>query len=295
MITSLQNEKVKLAKALQTTAKLRRKEGKIVLEGARLVRDALLAGHVPVFVLVSSGGTTLRSSPTAGGEWEHKPLPKTSPVYRGGSNTNVESHGQDQSVGDNLIELLRRAGVEPLLVDEAVMAHVSDTQQPQGIVAVFALPRVRVPERLQRVLILDAIRDPGNLGTILRTAAAAGVEAVLLSPTCVDPYNPKALRAGMGAHFRVAVAEMKWERITEVCKLNAVYIADGGGELRYDAVDWRQAWALVIGGEAHGAGDEARQLAQTRISIPMAADTESLNAAVATGVILFEAARQCTD
>lgn len=239
----------------------------------------------------TAGGTTHRSSPTGSGAEGQKSPPHPSPAYRGGSKTDAAGDGQDKSVGDHLLELLRRMGVEPLLVNDAVMAHVSETQQPQGIVGVFPLPRVRLPEMLKRILILDAIRDPGNLGTILRTAAAAGVEAVLLSPTCVDPYNPKALRAGMGAHFRVALAEMNWEEIADVCQHSTIYMADGGGEARYDAVDWREAWALIIGGEAYGAGEAARQLAQTRICIPMAAETESLNAAAAAGVILFEAAK----
>lgn len=251
MITSLHNEKVKLAKALQSAAKTRRKEGKIVLEGVRLVRDALLAGYTPDFVLA------------------------------------LENFRDSQ-----ISALLRSMNVTPMVVDNAVLAHVSETQQPQGIVAVFPMPLTPLPKQPERVLILDSLRDPGNLGTILRTAAAAGVQAVLLSPTCVDPYNPKALRAGMGAHFRVSLAEMNWEQITATCQHSAVYIADGGGEARYDAVDWRRAWALIIGGEARGAGEAAQQLAKTRIRIPMAAETESLNAAVAAGVILFEAARQ---
>ena len=251
MITSLHNEKIKLAKALQSAAKTRRKEGKIVLEGVRLVQDALLAGYTPDFVLL------------------------------------LEDFHDTQ-----ISALLRSMNVASLVVDNAVLAHVSETQQPQGIVAVFPMPQVHLPKQPERVLILDSVRDPGNLGTILRTAAAAGVEAVLLSPTCVDPYNPKALRAGMGAHFRVALAEMNWEQIAATCQHSAIYIADGSGEVQYDAVDWQQAWALIIGGEAHGAGEAAQQLAHARIRIPMAANTESLNAAVSAGVILFEAARQ---
>ena len=95
----------------------------------------------------------------------------------------------------------------------------------------------------------------------------------------------------MGAHFRVPVAQFSWEHIQEACRHCAIYIASGDGQTLYDAVDWRSAWALIIGSEAHGVGDEALQLAQARIRIPMAAETESLNAAVAAGVILFEAAK----
>jgi len=247
VITSPQNEKVKLVRALQDHAKTRRKEGKIVLDGARLVRDALQQGNRPDFVLY-----------TAASE----------------------------------VAFLAGYGVEPIPVSDAVMRAASDTQQPQGILGVFPLPTVKLPDDARRTLILDSIRDPGNLGTILRTAAAAGVEAVLLSPTCVDAYNPKALRGGMGAHFRVPLAEVDWEQIAHYCYNKKIYLADSEGDAPYDAADWRAAWALIIGGEADGAGDEALTLTQQRVYIPMAAATESLNAAVAAGVILFEAARQ---
>ncbi len=253
MITSNQNEKVKLAKALQGAAKIRRKEDLIVLEGTRLVRDALLTGHQPQFLLLSEG------------------------------------------FHDEALErLLKQTGSETLDVSEAVMQHVSDTQQPQGVLGVFPMPRTEIPDPLNHVLILDSIRDPGNLGTILRTAAAAGIEAVLLSPTCADPYNPKVLRSGMGAHFRIAVAGAEWEEINARCKGMAVYMAAGESQQRYDEVDWSRRWAIIIGSEAHGAGDAARQLATTGIRIPMAADTESLNAAVAAGIIMFEATRHKT-
>ena len=248
LITSLQNDTVKLTKLLQTDSRRRRKEGLIVLEGVRLVGDALAAGARPVHALFS-------------------------PELTDGT----------------LRERVRGAGGTVLAVSEAVLHHAADTQQPQGVVAVFAMPASRLPAQPRAVLILDALRDPGNLGTILRTAAAAGVEAVLLAPTCVDPYNPKSLRAGMGAHFRVPLAQRDWDEIALYCSQHSVYLADGAGDLTYDRADWSGRWALVIGGEAHGAGGEASRLAQHRIRIPMAADTESLNAAVAAAVILFEA------
>jgi TrmH family RNA methyltransferase len=247
MITSLQNEKVKLARLLQETTRARRKEGKIVLEGIRLVRDALQAGQRPEFMLYT-------------------------PDLR------------DET-------LLSGFGVEPLAVSEAVMRHITDTQQPQGILGVFPLPQPDLPADPQHVLILDSIRDPGNLGTILRTAAAAGVDAVLLSLTCADPYNPKVLRSGMGAHFRVPVLETDWEQIGRIGGGLHIYMADSNGNVRYDAVDWSGRWGLIVGSEAHGASEAARKLTQERISIPMAADTESLNAAIAAAIILFEARR----
>jgi TrmH family RNA methyltransferase len=250
-ITSQQNDRVKLVRALQSRARTRRKEGLIVLEGARLVRDAIQHGQRPEFVFYES-----------------------------------------QSADSDLIALLEHHGIQPVPVSPGVMRHMVDTQQPQGVVAVFTLPNPPLPQNPQHLLILDGIRDPGNLGTILRTAAATGVDAVILSSDSADPYNPKALRGGMGAHFRVPVIEAEWDTIARHCRGLAVYLADSHAETAYDDVDWSDGWAVIIGSEAHGAGSQAAILANARICIPLAAETESLNAAVAAGVILFEAQRK---
>jgi TrmH family RNA methyltransferase len=235
LITSLSNERVKLARALQSQAKTRRKEQKIALEGVRLIRDAVeRGGYIPEFILY-----------------------------------------------------------DPDAVDTPeIIRHVTETEQPQGIIAVLPMPASKLPTSPQRVLILDAIRDPGNEGTILRTAAAAGVDAVLLSPGCVDMYNNKVLRGGMGAHFRLTIAARSWAEIDDYCRDLTIYLADMDGDRAYDAVDWTQPHALIIGGEAHGASADAESLAAERVFIPMAAEAESLNAAIAAGVLLFEAARQ---
>lgn len=199
---------------------------------------------------------------------------------------------EPSTVNTDLLVELQEKRYELLPVNREVMEYVSDTENPQGVVAVFPMPFPPMPRHPRRVLILDNVRDPGNVGGILRTAAAAGVDVVVLSPGCADPYNPKTLRAGMGAHFRVPVAEATWEEITGYCEPLSVYLAVGGTPNDYSAVDWTQPWALVIGNEANGVGEEAQALNGTPLSIPMAAATESLNAGVAAGVFLFEAARQ---
>lgn len=250
MITSQHNERVKLAYALQTQVKTRRKEGRMVLESLRLVRDALERGIEPDFILYDPDVVDIES---VAGAQHAVPLLEVSPD---------------------------------------IIRHVSSTEEPQGIVAVFPIVAPELPERPDRVLILDGIRDPGNMGTILRTAAAAGVDVVLLSPGCVDAYNPKVLRGGMGAHFRVPVLEASWTRIATYCRDLTVYLADMQGDVTYDAADWRQPWTLIVSSEAHGESDEAVELTRQRVYIPMARETESLNAAIAAGIILFEAARQ---
>lgn len=249
-ITSLQNDKVKLAHGLQNRARTRRKERKIALEGVRLVRDAVERRHRPLFVLY-----------------------------------------QPENTDESLMNLLANSNTTLIPVSDEVMQHVSDTQTPQGVLGVFPLPKPHIPKHLRRVLILDNVRDPGNMGTMLRTAAAAGVQVVLLSPGCTDPYNPKALRSGMGAHFRVPVLEGEWHEIATACEGINVYLTSGTGEVAYTDVAWKDPWAVIVGSEAHGAGRHAGEIASARITIPMWSETESLNAAVAAGVVLFEAAR----
>lgn len=250
MITSLQNDRVKLAYGLLSGSKSRRKAGKIVLEGLRLIRDAVDSGYIPDFVLYDPEVITIDLAALG--------IPS---------------------------EVLLEASAE-------VIQHVSGTEHPSGLVGVFPMPTPSLPRSLRRVLILDALSDPGNMGTILRTAAAAGVEGVLLAPGSVDPYNDKALRGGMGAHFRVPVLTQSWDKIAATCDGLPVYLADMVGDLTYDAADWSNGWALIVGSEAHGVSERAAALAHQRITIPMAAETESLNAASAAAVILFEAARQ---
>ncbi len=247
MLTSIQNERVKLVHALQNQTKTRRKERKMALEGLRLIEDALANGVIPDFILFDPDvldARTFRKLPS------EKVIAAASDVLR----------------------------------------HISDTEQPQGVVGVFPMPSSKLPTPLTRVLVCDAIRDPGNLGTILRTAAAASIEAVLLSPDCVDPYNPKVLRAGMGAHFRLAIAEHAWDAIRTYCGDLPIYLADMVGDVRYDQADWSR-YALIVGSEAHGSSAEAEALATHTVYIPMQDNAESLNAAIATGILLFEANR----
>ena len=132
--------------------------------------------------------------------------------------------------------------------------------------------------------------SPAIWGAILRTAAGAGVAAVLLAPGCVDPFNPKALRAASGAHFRLPIRRCSWPEIAGHCRQLRVCLADANGEIDYRQHDWRElSWALIVSNEAHGASDEAHSLADLRLRIPLAHETESLNVAAAAAVLLFEA------
>ncbi|MEP7289596.1 MAG: RNA methyltransferase [Chloroflexota bacterium] len=257
MITSLQNERVKLIRALQSSGKSRRKENRVALEGVRLVADALAVGSVPDFVLYTA-----------------------------------DAIAGDQP-GSRLFADLQQRGVTCLEASGEVFAHAAETQSPQGIIAVVPLPELPIPTKITLALILDGIADPGNLGTILRTAAAAGADLVILAPHCVDAFNAKVLRSGMGAHFRIPVVRRSWPDIArDYGETLAIYLADAHGETRYDNVDWKIPSAVIIGSEAHGADQQALQVIKGGISIPMANAAESLNAAAATSAILFEIQRQ---
>jgi RNA methyltransferase, TrmH family len=191
-------------------------------------------------------------------------------------------------------------------VSERVIESLGETQTSQGIVAVLSLDtfqpehvRARRPKAVRPVLlILDDLSDPGNMGTILRTALAADVAEVLLTPECVDCYSPKVVRAAAGAHIALPIeTNLSWnaiaEKITFHCKEERrVFLAEAGSSQLYFEQDLKQPFALIIGNEAHGPSKEARKLATLPIAIPLANGVESLNAAMATGIVLFEAVRQ---
>lgn len=195
--------------------------------------------------------------------------------------------------GRALLDALRRLTDGVYEVDAAVLEHAADTVTPQGILAVVPFPRLEPPVDPGLVVVVDGLQDPGNLGTLLRTAEAAGVGHVLLAPGTVDPYNPKVVRGAAGAHFRLPIIVADdWDHIAARLEGRVIWLADPSAERPYYEVDWTQPSALIVGSEAHGAGPQAAQLATGGIVIPMVGDAESLNAAVSAAVVLFEALRQ---
>lgn len=252
VITSSQNPKIKLIHALLGRAKERREAGAFVADGVRLVEEAVNSNWGFRFVL-----------------------------YDASLNER----------GSSLIERLISRQVEVEEVSEPLMKSLSDTETPQGILAVLEFSQPPIDSPLNFVLIPDQIRDPGNLGTLLRTAVAAGVQALFLPPETTDPFAPKVLRSGMGAHFRVPIRSMKWEKIQRETKDLQVFLADMEGISCWET-DLRQPLALIVGSEAEGASQEARELATQKISIPMSGKIESLNAGVAGSVLMFEVVRQ---
>lgn len=187
------------------------------------------------------------------------------------------------------------------ILSDAVFAHVSDTKTPQGILAVVERAQYDMNDILctkvsaPLVVVLDNLQDPGNLGTIFRTAEAAGATGILMSRDTVDVYNPKVIRSTMGAIFRMpflyvddltgTLKEMQQDGVR-------IFAAHLEGSRVYDEESYLGGSAFLIGNEGNGLRDEVAACADGKILIPMQGKTESLNAAVAAAVLLFEASRQ---
>jgi TrmH family RNA methyltransferase len=252
MITSSQNPKLKLARALMGRPKERREANAFVIEGVRLIEEAVTAGWKFQFVLFSDG---------------------------------LSERGQD------LVKILTANRMDVEEVSGDLLQKVSETETPQGVLAVLEFTELPIPEMPNFILIPDQIRDPGNLGTLLRSATATGVQAVLLPPDTTDAFAPKVLRAGMGAHFQLPIHSLTWEEIKAQTTGLEIYLADMEGTPCWET-DLRKPLILIVGSEAEGASDEARRLASQKICIPMAGNIESLNAGVAGSVLMFEVVRQ---
>ena len=187
------------------------------------------------------------------------------------------------------------AGVRQVIVPEDVMKSVSPAQSPQGVLSVCALPERPLPERLEgaRYVVLDGVQDPGNVGTILRTADAFGAGGLFLVNGCADLYNPKTVRATMGAVFRCPVWSCGVEALRILLEASGLPLY--GAALRADTADVREVdysrCALAIGSEGRGLSPELLAACTRTVRIPMREHCESLNAAVAAAVLLWEARR----
>ena len=199
----------------------------------------------------------------------------------------------DEAVGAEQVAFLP-APVPVRRVASRLFASLADTQHPQGVLAVVPIPKIDPPStETPLTLIVDGVRDPGNLGTLLRSAAAAGADRAVLLPTSVDAFNPKVVRAGMGAHVRLSITWADAESAQHLAgarEVVALLTADGGAAI--DEVDWTRPAAIVVGGEAFGPSALGESLATVRTRIPLTGGIESLNAGVAGSITLFEASRQ---
>jgi len=182
----------------------------------------------------------------------------------------------------------RLPDVAVLVLSDALFATLSPVDSPTGVLAEIAIPSV-VNETAQFVVLLEDIQDPGNLGALLRTAAAAGVEQAYLSTACADAWSPKCLRGGQGAHFRLAIQERA--DLAAVARHFPVHAAVLGARQSLFEMDLRGAVGFAFGNEGAGLS-EALRACTSPFSIPMSENVESLNVAAAAAVCLFERVRQ---
>lgn len=255
MISSVQNPKVQRIRALQGRARQRREQAAFVVEGVRLAEEALASGW-PVSLAFYTADLDPR-----------------------GSQVVAELRSQNVAVDE---------------VSREVMQACSDTQTPQGLLLELPWRQLPLPVGASLVVILDQVGDPGNVGTLLRSAAAAGADAAVLAPGTADAFAPKVLRGGMGAQFRLPVLAMDWDQIRGFLTQQALqpFLAEANMGKPFDQVDLTQKLAFIIGGEAEGPSVQARSLGAEPIQIPMPGGIESLNAATAGSLLLFEAVRQ---
>jgi len=252
-ITSRENSIYKLVRAL-SQKKARENSGLFLIEGTRLVEEANSGGIKIKYLIINETAE------------------------------NVPKINQDCQV---------------LRLPNNLFKKVSATVSPQGIIAVAEQIEISLTDIVlgtnSLVVVLNGLQDPGNLGTIIRTSAAAGATAVLLTEGTVDLYNPKVVRSTMGSLFQVPIVSgldddeaVKWLNYNSI----NIIVADLDSEEYYYSTNLKDSFALVIGNENRGANDIWRKAAYKKIKIPILGSTESLNAAVATGIILYDAVRQ---
>jgi RNA methyltransferase, TrmH family len=258
VITSIKNPVVKYVRDLLAHKKHRDQAGAFVVEGVRLVEEAVGAAFKPELILF---------------------------------NSSLSERGRE------ILETLKKENTRIEELDAGLLDRVSATETSQGLLAVFKQPVIQELETGEPVLVLDQMRDPGNMGTILRGAAAFGFRTVLLTPGCVDAFSPKALRAGMGAQFKLAIMSMDPAEIHDYCKKKSkpelkILLADSPEGKTCWETDLSCPLCLIIGGEAFGAEPEIRQITDEKVLIPMQANNESLNAAMAASILMYEVYRQ---
>lgn len=261
MITSTGNNQVREVCGLIKKAKDRREQGLFVVEGSKMFLE----------------------------------LPK--------------EHLKKVFLSESFVKQLKRQGTDPErflngargeLVSDDVMKYMSDTQTPQGVLAVAEQFHHTLSELLggrtpAHLIFLETIQDPGNLGTIIRAGEAAGVTGVIMNRTTADIYNPKVIRSTMGSIYRVPfVYAEDFEQAAVTARQAGIrlFAAHLKGENSYDREDYRVPAGFLIGNEANGLSEQAAALADAYIRIPMEGSVESLNAAVAASVLMFEACRQ---
>ena len=265
MITSASNQQMKNLSALMKKSKERKKQKLFVVEGPKMCFEAPKEWVLHIYVAESF--------------WK---------------NTQTKAQlMQYLQENDFLFEEVCD------LVSDSVFHSVSDTQTPQGIMAVLHMPEYEFSDLLRgeqtHLLILESIQDPGNLGTMLRTGEGAGISGILMNQTTVDLFNPKTIRSTMGSIYRMPffIEENLGEAVQNLQADGIqVFAAHLEGTKSYDEPDYRTATAFMIGNEGNGLSHEIANLADCYIRIPMEGQVESLNAAISATLLMYECNRQ---
>lgn len=253
-ITSRSNGRIKRIKSLEQK-KNRLQEGVFVIEGIRIIDQAIEAG-------ISLEGIYISSSQA----------------------------GTDQ--GETQIEQYREKGIDVTEVADDIFREIQATVNGQGVVAIAPIPKWNPDELFNAgapVLVLDRIQDPGNLGTMIRTADAAGFGAVICIKGTVDIYNDKVVRSTMGSMFSMPVIYVDEDSLALLLKDHGyeLYAADLEAAQPYDQVEYGLRSALVIGNEGSGISERIRNMSHAKVIIPIFGQAESLNAAVAAGILMY--------
>ena len=256
MITSLTNAAVKRIVLLQAKERSRREEGLFIIEGVRMFMEA--------------------------------PNWRINDVY---VTEEFLNH-----ISEDVREKLSETGYE--VVSSEVMIKMSDTTSPQGVLCTIKSLEYDLSQILQSgslFILLDGLQDPGNLGTIFRTSEAAGVDGIILSRDCVSIYNPKSVRSTMGTLFRMPFVYVD-DMVLAMDEMKAIgvstYAAHLKGKKDYDEFDYKAPTAFIIGNEGAGISEKVAENADNYLKIPMEGNVESLNAAIAASVLLYESHRQ---
>ncbi len=316
MITSTGNARIRELVRMKKSAKERSAKDAFIVEGPKMFReipkDLLMEVYVsesyPDKSVIAGGKDDLKSDRRKGAAGEARPDTCRTTSAAGGRDrtaygTAVEGQTAENSRTKNAAD--RRDGGSGCgkntvgeVVSDSVFQYLSDTKNPQGILAVVKQLHYELDDLFGEnplIVVLENVQDPGNLGTILRTAEAAGVTGILMSAGCADIYNPKVTRSTMGSIFRVPFVYTQdlADALTKLQKrgirLFAAHLQ--GSEELYSEV-YTGPSAFLVGNESRGLTAETASLADKAVRIPMSGDVESLNAAIASSIMMFEAKRQ---
>lgn len=289
-ITSTGNKLIREVRDLEKKARARRESGLFIAEGERLCSEIPVAYIERIFVADDYDGRL----PEFAGEVSHDVQNAKMRAEAGSNAAQASSHPlQPSDISGQRNHAPQRAP-KIFQVPRELMEHMSDTKNSQGILAVVRQKKyTELPGDF--FLILDTLQDPGNMGTIFRTAEAAGVDGILMNRDCVDVYSPKVVRATMGAMFRMPFI-VSDDLSAEIRRMKSegvqVYAAHLRGTKNHWDFDYRQPTAFMIGNEGNGLQDALADLADSYLRIPMMGHTESLNAGVAASVLMYETLRQ---